>query len=335
MNKIKSQLQLPEQLEIKENTDTRLVLEFSPLEAGFGVTVAHPLRRTIIASSVGYAPVGIRIEGVRHEFDSIKGMLEDVANFIINLKGVRFKFREPEKKELIVSYSFEGPMTLEGRHLENELVEVVNPDEYIATLNDEAVLNFSILLKKGMGFVPVENFRDDLPEGFIGIDGYFSPVRNVQYQIENLLIEDDPSFEKVIFKVETDGQRRPYDLFKEALENYLNHFIVFGKEFGVGIGAQQEVELGPEFDILFETIDKMNLRSRSFNSLDRAGIRFIGELVLMGRERIMNIKNLGQKSFEEIVEKMKEIGFPVDKPFPIEIKNAIERKISELKEKLR
>jgi DNA-directed RNA polymerase subunit alpha len=296
------------------------------------VSVAHPIRRTIIASSLGYAPIGIRIEGVKHEFDSIKGMVEDVARFIINLKNVRFKFKDPEKKELIASYSFEGPMTLRGKDLNNDSVEVVNPDEYVAILNEEAILNFSILLRKGMGFVAVENFREDLPEGFIGIDAFFSPVKRVHYTIENILIEDDPTYEKVIFEVETDGQRRPYDLFRDALENYLKHFIILDKKFGVGlITKDSEVELGEEYDILFDKIDKMKLRSRSFNSLDRAGIRFIGELVLMGREKIMNIKNLGQKSFEEIVEKMKEIGFPVDRPIPVEIKTAIEKKIAQLK----
>jgi DNA-directed RNA polymerase subunit alpha len=331
MHKIKTELTLPDKVEVKESTDRRVVLEISPFEAGFGVTFAHPIRRTLIAASIGYAPVGIKIEGVRHEFDTIRGMLEDVANFIINLKSVRFKFKNPSDKELILKYRFEGPKVVTGADFINEAVDVVNPEEYVATLNEEAVLEFSLLIKKGMGYVPVENFRDDLPEGFIGIDAYFSPVKRVRYQIENILREDNPNFEKVIFEVEGDGQRDPLELFKEAVDNFLKHFIGVSQKFGLRVIETGKVELGPEYDILFETIDKMNLRSRSYNSLDRAGIKFIGELVLKGKEEIANIKNLGQKSLEEIIDKLEEIGFPVTKVLPAEIRAAIEEKINKLK----
>jgi len=183
-----------------------------------------------------------------------------------------------------------------------------------------------------MGFVAVENFRDQLPEGFIGLDAYFSPIKKVVYSIENVLVEDDPNFEKVIFEVETDGQIDPIEAFKDAINNYLNQFSVFSKEFKLETKKAESVELPAEYNVLFESIDTLNLRSRSYNALDRAGIKFIAELVLMGKEKIANIKNLGTKSLEEIFEKLEEIGFSLSKPLPLDIKKAIEEKLSKLKE---
>ena len=146
------------------------------------------------------------------------------------------------------------------------------------------------------------------------------------------MVEDDPNFEKVIFEIETDGQISPIDAFKNAVNNYLNQFSVFSKEFKLEQKISQSVELDEVYNVLFEPIENLNLRSRSFNALDRAGIRFVGELVLMGKEKISNIKNLGTKSLEEIFDKLEEIGFPLNKTLPLDIKKAIEDKLSQVKE---
>jgi len=331
MNKIKTEVLIPSEFSY-EKEDNKAKIEVYPFEAGFGVSVAHPIRRTLIAATKGYAPVALRIEGVKHEFDSLKGMLEDVASFIINLKNIRFKIKDNEKNEVTVNYHFVGPKEIKGEDLNNEEIEVVTPEEYIATLNEEGELNLSLIIKKGMGFVAVENYRDELPEGYIGLDAYFSPIKKVVYNIENILVEDDPNFEKVIFEIETDGQIDPIDAFKDAINTYLNQFAVFSKELKIETKQSSEAELGEEYNILFEVIDNLNLRSRSFNALDRAGIKYIGELVLMGKEKIANIKNLGTKSLEEIFEKLEEIGFSLSKPLPLNIKKAIEEKIEKLKE---
>ncbi len=329
MNKIKTEVLIPSDVSFKEEGN-KATIEVYPFEAGFGVSVAHPIRRTLIASTPGFAPIALKIEGVKHEFDSLKGMLEDVASFIINLKNIRFKIKEG--LEVVVDYVFVGPKEIKGSDLTNDLVEIVTPDEYIATLNEEAELKLTLIIKKGMGFVAVENFRDSIPEGFIGLDAYFSPIKKVVYNIENILVEDDPNFEKVIFEVETDGQISPIEAFKNAVNNYLNQFSVFSKEFKLEQKTTQSVELDDIYNVLFEPIENLNLRSRSFNALDRAGIRFVGELVLMGKEKISNIKNLGTKSLEEIFDKLEEIGFPLNKTLPLDIKKAIEDKLSQLKE---
>ena len=329
MNKIKTQLLIPSDVSFEEKGN-KASIEVYPFEAGFGVSVAHPIRRTLIASTPGFAPIALKIEGVKHEFDSLKGMLEDVARFIINLKNIRFKIKEGD--EAIVDYVFVGPKELRGSDLVNEKVDVVTPNEYIATLNEEAELKLTLIIKKGMGFVAVENFRDEISEGFIGLDAYFSPIKKVVYNIENILVEDDPNFEKVIFEIETDGQISPIDAFKNAVNNYLNQFSVFSKEFKLEQKTSQNVKLDEVYNVLFEPIENLNLRSRSFNALDRAGIKFVGELVLMGKEKISNVKNLGTKSLEEIFEKLEEIGFPLTKTLPLDIKKAIEDKLSQLKE---
>jgi DNA-directed RNA polymerase subunit alpha len=331
MNKIKTEVLIPTEFSY-EKKDNFAKIEVYPFESGFGVSVAHPIRRTLIASTVGYAPVALKIEGVKHEFDSLKGMLEDVASFIINLKNIRFKIKDSEKDEVEVSYTFVGPKEIRGKDLINDEIDVVTPDEYIATLNEEGELKLTLLIKKGMGFVAVENYRDQIPSGYIGLDAYFSPIKKVVYNIENILVEDDPNFEKVVFEIETDGQIDPIDAFKDAINTYLNQFGVFSKEFKLETKEPNSVELPEEYMILFEPIETLNLRSRSFNALDRAGIRFIGELVLMGKEKISNIKNLGTKSLEEIFDKLEEIGFSINKTLPLDIKKAIEDKIAKLKE---
>jgi DNA-directed RNA polymerase subunit alpha len=329
MNKIKTNLLVPSEFSYTKEGNLAKI-EVYPFEAGFGVSVAHPIRRTLIASTLGYAPIALKIEGVKHEFDSLKGMLEDVASFIINLKNIRFKIKD-DKEEVKVDYHFVGPKEIRGADLITEEIDVVTPDEYIATLNEEGELKLSLIVKKGMGFVAVENFRDTIPEGYIGLDAYFSPIKKAVYNIENYLVEDDPSFEKVIFEVETDGQIDPIDAFKDAINNYLNQFNVFSKEFKLEKIENKSVELPEEYNVLFEPIETLNLRSRSFNALDRAGIKYIGELVLMGKEKIANIKNLGAKSLEEIFEKLENIGFSIDKTLPLDIKKAIEEKLLKLK----
>jgi len=332
MNKIKTEVLIPTEFSY-EKDGTKARVEVYPFESGFGVSVAHPIRRTLIAATKGYAPVALKIDGVKHEFDSLKGMLEDVASFIINLKNIRFKIKDNEKDEVVVNYNFVGPKEIRGSDLNNDEIEVVTPEEYIATLNEEGELRLSLIIKKGMGFVAVENYRDELPEGYIGLDAYFSPIKKVVYNIENVLVEDDPNFEKVVFEIETDGQIDPIDAFKDAINTYLNQFAVFSKELKIDTTQPANVELSEEYNVLFEPIDNLNLRSRSFNALDRAGIKYIGELVLMGKEKIANIKNLGTKSLEEIFEKLEEIGFSLSKPLPLEIKNIIEEKLEKLKEK--
>jgi len=330
MNKIKTKLLVPNKLDIDVDSNKAKV-EVYPFEKGYGITLAHPIRRVLLASTVGFAPIAIKIDGVAHEFDSIKGVLEDVATFIINLKNVRFKIKE-EVEEVEVSYNFSGSKELFGKDLDNDKIEIVTPDTYIATLNEDATLNFSLIIKKGMGFVASENIRDDIPSDYIALDAFFSPIKSAIYDIENILVEDETDFEKVIFTIETDGQIAPDDALKDAVNKLFSQFAIFTEKFDVVQNVEFEENLDDEYKILTDTIDSLNLRSRSFNCLNNAAIKYIGELVLMGSNEIAKIKNLGKKSLDEITEKLDSIGFNVNEPLPDNVKKLLKKEIEKLKE---
>jgi len=330
MNKIKTKLLIPNKLDIEVDGNTAKV-EIYPFEKGYGITLAHPIRRVLLASTVGYAPVAIKIDGVAHEFDSIKGVFEDVATFIINLKNIRFKIKE-DKDEVEVNYSFSGPKELYGKDLTNDEVEVVTPDGYIATLNEEVTLNFSLIIKKGMGFVTSENIRDSIPSDYITLDAFFSPIKSAVYDIENILVEDETDFEKVIFTIETDGQIAPDNALKDAVNKLFSQFAIFSEKFSVVQNVEFEETLEDDYKVLTEPIENLNLRSRSFNCLNNAAIKYVGELVLMGSNEIAKIKNLGKKSLDEITEKLESIGFSVNEPLPENVKKLLQKEIEKLKE---
>ncbi len=150
MRKITTSAYMPTEIEVKSVSENVANITAYPFEAGYAVTLAHPLRRLLYTSTVGFAPIGVKIKGVSHEFDSMRGMLEDVAFFIINLKKIRFKLKSGSERE-VIEYSFKGPKEITGADLNNDLVEIVNPDAYLATINEDAELNFSVIIQKGIG----------------------------------------------------------------------------------------------------------------------------------------------------------------------------------------
>jgi len=331
MNKIKTKLLIPNKLDI-DVEENKAKVEIYPFERGYGITLAHPIRRVLLASTVGFAPIAIKIDGVAHEFDSIKGVLEDVATFIINLKNVRFKIKDDSKDEIEVNYNFVGPKELFGKDLNNDAVEIVTEDSYIATLNEDVTLNFSLIIKKGMGFVASENIRDSVPSDYIALDAFFSPIKSAVYDIENVLVKDETDFEKIIFTIETDGQIAPDEALKDAVNKLFSQFAIFTEKFDVSNDIEIEEKLDDSYRILLDTIESLNLRSRSFNCLNNANIKFVGELVMMGSNDIAKIKNLGKKSLDEITEKLESIGFNVNEPLPENVKKLLQKEIEKLKE---
>jgi DNA-directed RNA polymerase subunit alpha len=330
MNKIKTKLLIPNKIDIDVDGNKAKV-EVYPFEKGYGITLAHPIRRILLASTVGYAPIAIKIEGAAHEFDSIKGVLEDVATFIINLKNVRFRIKD-DSEEVEVNYTFVGPKEIYGKDLVNDLVDISTPDNYIATLNEDVTLNFSLIIKKGMGFVASENIRDEVPSDYIALDAFFSPIKNAIYEIENILVEDETDFEKIVFTIETDGQIAPDEALKDAVNKLFSQFAIFTEKFDVTQNVEFEETLDDKYKVLTNTIDSLNLRSRSFNCLDKANIKYIGELVLMGSNEIAKIKNLGKKSLDEITEKLESIGFSVNEVIPDNVKKLLQKEIEKLKD---
>jgi len=327
MKKIKTTPLAPQEFEVEQISENEANIMAYPFETGFAISLAHPLRRFLLSSSVGYAPIAIKIEGAKHEFDSVRGMLEDISDFILNLKEIRFKLKD-EASEAEVSYSFTGPCTIKGCDLSNDVVEVVTPDAHLATLNEDSSLNFVIKIAQGIGYVPSEDTHDELEDGYIALDAYFTPVRSATYKIENVLVEDNPNFERVILNIRTDGQVTPLDAFKNSLEVMYAQLAVFNSEISIKAATTIErVEENPDLKKLVTHIDSLGLSARSFNCLDRSDIKLVGEIALMSQNDLKNVKNLGKKSYDEIVEKLQEFGFAVGADLADDVVSALKKKI--------
>jgi len=322
---------LPTEVEIEAISDTQAKVTAYPFESGFAITLAHPLRRLLLSSSVGYAPIAVKIEGASHEFDSLRGMLEDIAIFIINLKNIRFKITGDES-QVIAEYSFDGPKEIKGSDLANSDLEIVSPEAHLATINSDCNLTFSVIIQKGIGYTPSEDIRDMIGTDYIPIDAFFTPVKKVVYSIEIMLVEDNPNFEKAVFDIYTNGQISPIDAFKESVSVMYSQMSVFNKVFDLSeVTVSDNGEEPLELKDLVVKIEDLNLSARSFNSLDRSGLKFLGELVLMSEVEVRNIKNLGKKSLDEIAEKLESLGFPIEDTLPENIASALRRKLEQLK----
>ncbi|MDD3324473.1 MAG: DNA-directed RNA polymerase subunit alpha [Sulfurospirillaceae bacterium] len=331
MKKINTSAYMPTEIEVENIADNKVKISAYPFESGFAVTLAHPLRRLLFSSTVGFAPTAIKIEGVTHEFDSMRGMLEDVALFIINMKSIRFKIRGDEKR-VEVNYSFFGAKEIYGRDLSNEFVDIVTPDAYLATINEDAELNFSLIIEKGIGYVPSESIRETTSDDYIALDAFFTPVKKAIYNIENVLVEDNPNYEKVVFTIETDGLISPIQAFKNSLEAMYGQMSVFNGVLDITVASKADsTRGGAEISKLLQTTGELNLSARSFNCLDRAEVKFIGELALMSEFELKNLKNLGKKSLEEIKQVMEDIGYPVGYNFASDVASALKKQIEDLK----
>jgi len=327
MKKIKTTPLAPQEFEVEQISDNEANIMAFPFETGYAISLAHPLRRFLLSSSVGFAPIAIKIEGAKHEFDSVRGMLEDISDFILNLKEIRFKLNNDATEEEI-HYTFAGPCTITGADLSNDEVDVVTPDAPLATLNEDSTLNFSIKIAKGIGYVASEDTYDELEDGYIALDAYFTPVRSATYEIENVLVDDNPNFERVVMNIKTDGQISPVDAFRNSLEVMYAQLAVFNSEISIKAPATIErVEESADLKQLTTSIDSLGLSARSYNCLDRSNIKLIGEITLMSTNDLKNVKNLGKKSYDEIVEKVQEFGYGVGADLADDVVAALKKKI--------
>ncbi|EAJ0334859.1 DNA-directed RNA polymerase subunit alpha [Campylobacter lari] len=332
MRHITTSAYTPTEFSIENISDTVAKVSAWPFEIGYAITLAHPLRRLLYSSTVGFAPTGVKIKGVAHEFDSMRGMLEDVALFIINLKKLRFKLKTDSQKE-VITFSFKGPKEICGKDLDNDVVEVVNADSYLATINEDADLEFTLIIEKGIDYVPSEEVQNFLDPEFIALDAFFTPVKHAVYDIEKVLFEDNPDYEKVVFTITTDGQISPSDAFKNALEAMYKQLSVFDKITNTQSVVRSQTQNNEvEHVKLLQNITELNLSARSFNCLEKANVVYIGELALMSVGELADLKNLGKKSLDEIKSVMESIGFPIgNSKLSDSAKETLKRKITELK----
>ena len=332
MKTVKTSPYIPTDLAIERTSETSAKISVFPFESGYAITLAHPVRRLLLSSTVGYAPTAVKIDGAVHEFDSIRGIVEDVAIFIINLKNIRFKF-ENDIDKIVLDYSFTGAKEIKGSDLEQDGIEIVTPDLHLATVNEDTTLNFSIILERGIGYVPSEDIRNiGVPEGYIPIDAAFTPVKKAIYTIENMFVEDNPNFEKIVFEILTNGQVDPVTIFKDAVSVMYKQMAVFNDELDI-LTAVEDTKEENNLDLnnLLIKVEELNLSARSSNCLGKAEIEYLGELVLMNKDQIESIKNLGKKSLEEILGKLDELGYPEGSELQEDLAKNLHKRLEKLK----
>jgi len=292
---------------VTEGLRSRFIVE--PLEPGFGYTLGNTLRRTLLARIPGAAITSVRIEGVQHEFSTIEGVVEDVVDFILNLKQVVLRIDAEEPQVLYLSAKGKGDVTA-GDLKVPAGVEVVNTSLHLASMAASGKLEVELTADRGVGYRSADKNKGNDAIGVIPIDSIFSPVRNVAYRVESTQVGQMTDFDKLVLDVESDGSVTPSEAMSSAGTTLKNLFeLVAEREDYPGLVPDDLVEPDPVQENLDLPIEALDLSERPRNCLRRAQIQTVGELILKTEEDLLNITNFGQKSLEEVVAKLDELGF--------------------------
>ena len=285
--------------------------EFRPLEPGYGVTVGNALRRILLSSLEGFAITSIRIDGVKHEFSTIPGVIEDVTNVILNLKKVRFKQVVEEIENEKVTITVSGTEVFKAGDIGKSLTgfEVLNPDLVICHLDSSASFQIDITINKGRGYVPADENRNPADDvNVIPIYSIYTPIRNVKYAVENFRVEQKTDYEKLILEITTDGSIHPKEALKEAAKILIYHFMLFSDE-KITLETN-DADGNEEFDeevlhmrqLLKTKLVDMDLSVRALNCLKSADVETLGELVVFNKTDLLKFRNFGKKSLTELDE---------------------------------
>ena len=285
--------------------------EFRPLEPGYGVTVGNALRRILLSSLEGFAITSIRIDGVKHEFSTIPGVIEDVTNVILNLKKVRFKQVVEEIENEKVTIAVSGTEVFKAGDIGKSLTgfEVLNPDLVICHLDSSASFQIDITINKGRGYVPADENRNPADDvNVIPIDSIYTPIRNVKYSVENFRVEQKTDYEKLILEITTDGSIHPKEALKEAAKILIYHFMLFSDE-KITLETN-DADGNEEFDeevlhmrqLLKTKLVDMDLSVRALNCLKSADVETLGDLVVFNKTDLLKFRNFGKKSLTELDE---------------------------------
>jgi DNA-directed RNA polymerase subunit alpha len=307
MDLVKRGFQLPRKINFDAETRTdsygKLVVE--PLERGFGMTIGNSLRRILLSSIEGAAVTGVRIAGVLHEFSAIKGVKEDVVDVILNIKKLRLKVYGEETKTITVSAK--GPCVVTGADIQTDQgVEILNKDHYIATVDSNVKLEMEMLVKKGKGYYPSEqNKEEGLPVDMIAVDSAFSPIRRVNFNVEKARVGRSTDYDRLVMEVWTDGGITPEKAITDAAAIMMEHLDLFifvdESEDADAAGAAGKGGLVAfDNENLNKTIDELELSVRAYNCLKNANIKTIAELVQKTENEMLRTKNFGRTSLNEI-----------------------------------
>ena len=315
--------QQPDKVIMLDSSEYNGRFEFRPLEPGFGITVGNALRRILLSSLEGFAITSVRIDGVDHEYSTIKGVMEDMTELILNLKQVRFKRQIEDTDSETVTVSVKGKTSLTAGDLGKftSAFQVINSDLVLCRMEKGVELKMELTIGKGRGYVEAnENVRIDAPLGTISVDSIFTPIRNVKYSIENFRVEQRIDYEKLIIELDCDGSITPKDALQEAAKILIHHFMLFSDErISLGTDEQQETE---EFDesslhmrqLLKTKLSDMDLSVRALNCLKAADIETLGDLVAFNKNDLLKFRNFGKKSLTELEElvEIKNLAFGMD-----------------------
>ncbi len=297
----------------RDNRYGKFVIE--PLERGFGTTLGNSLRRILLSSLPGVAATSIKVDGVLHEFSTIPGMVEDITEVILNLKGIAAKLHVDQPKMAIINVT--GPKRVTAGDIEPDgEIEILNPDMYICTLNEDGRLYMEIMLEKGRGYVSADrNKNHNQPIGVIPVDSIYTPVRKVNYTVENTRVGQNTEFDKLTMEVWTDGTIRPDEAQSLAARIMTEHLALFVELTGdVGnVEIMVEKDDSRKDKVLEMTIEELDLTVRSYNCLKRAGINTVDELVQRTEDEMMKVRNLGRKSLDEVIAKLNALGLYLKK----------------------
>jgi DNA-directed RNA polymerase subunit alpha len=310
--------QKPDKIVLQKATEFDGQFEFRPLEPGYGLTIGNALRRVLLNSLEGYAITGIKIEGVDHEFATIKGITEDVTEIILNLKQVRFKKNvEHDVNSEKVTLSIKGNTEFNAGNIGEaaQSFEVMNPELIICTMDNTSKLDIELTISKGRGYIPSEDNKvKDAPFGYIAIDSIHTPIKNVKYSIENYRVEQRTDFEKLILDVATDGTIHPEEAVKQASRILIQHLMIITDEnitFDNKEDKKEDVvdeQILQLRKVLKTPLEDLDLSVRAFNCLKAAKINSLSELVQYEQEDLMKFRNFGQKSLSEIAQVLNERG---------------------------
>jgi len=309
--------QKPDKVHVITTSENLGQFEFRPLEPGFGLTVGNAMRRVLLNSLEGFAFTSVRIQGVEHEFSTIKGVVEDVTEMILNLKQVRFKRQIEGMEGETVKVVISGKDAFKAGDLSAFLTnfQILNPDLVICNMDASIKLEMEFTIEKGRGYVPAEeNKRLEATLGTIFMDSIYTPMKNVSFEVENFRVEQKTDFEKLILNIETDGSITPVDALTESAHILIQHFLLFTDERML---AETEVAVETEaYDdevlemrkLLLRPLTELELSVRALNCLKAAEVELVSDLVSYTKQDLMKFRNFGKKSLTELEELVARLG---------------------------
>lgn len=308
--------QIPDKVVMEKADEFHGTFTFKPLEKGYGVTIGNALRRILLSSLEGYAITGIKIPGVLHEFSTIEGVVEDVAEIILNLKMVRFKkISDSFDTKITINIKKQKQFTAGDIARFTSAFEVLNPDHVICNLDESANFEIELTIEKGRGYLPAEeNKPNEQVFGFIPIDAIFTPIKNVKFSVENTRVEQKTDYEKLILEIQTDGSIHPELALEGAAHILIKHFALFSdKSMELETGKDAEVEQVDEEllhmrKLLKTPLHDLDLSVRAYNCLKAADVKTLGDLVELEISDMMKFRNFGKKSLAELEQLVAEKG---------------------------